>query len=77
MVAQGKPDPESFLLASSKIGISPEHCLVIEDGMSGMQAAETGGMKCIGLVKDLNKSYPTRNVVTSLSEITQDYIAQI
>ncbi len=77
MVSKGKPNPESFLLASSKIEIPPEYCLVIEDGISGMQAAKTGGMKCIGLVEDLNKSYPTKNLVTSLSEITQDYINQI
>ena len=77
MVKKGKPDPESFLLASSKIQINPKNCLVIEDGISGMQAAVAGGMKCIGLVKDTNKSYPTKNLVISLSEITQDYINQI
>lgn len=77
MVKKGKPDPESFLLASSKIQINPKNCLVIEDGVSGMQAAVAGGMKCIGLVSDTNKSYPTKNLVVSLSEITQDYINQI
>ncbi len=77
MVKKGKPDPESFLLASSKINVSPDYCLVIEDGVSGMQAAKAGGMKCIGLVKDINQSYPTKNLVTSLSEITLEYINQI
>ncbi|MFC2136336.1 HAD family hydrolase, partial [Bacteroidota bacterium] len=77
MVSKGKPNPESFLLASSKINVPSEYCLVIEDGVSGMQAAQTGGMKCIGLVKNINKTYPTKNLVTSLSEITQDYINQI
>lgn len=77
MVTKGKPNPESFLLAASKIKIPPENCLVIEDGISGMQAAITGGMKCIGLVKDKNKIYPTKNLVLSLSEITPDYINNI
>ena len=77
MVSKGKPNPESFLLASSKIEIPSEYCLVIEDGVSGMQAAKAGGMKCIGLVRNLSKSYPTKNLVTSLSEITQEYINQI
>ncbi len=77
MVVKGKPNPESFLLASSKIKISPEKCLVIEDGVSGMKAAIAGGMKCIGLVKDKNKVYPTKYLITSLSEITLDYINQI
>ena len=77
MVSKGKPDPESFLLASSKIRIPPEYCLVIEDGVSGMQAAISGGMKCIGLVVDCSKSFPTKNLITSLLEITPDYINRI
>ena len=77
MVTKGKPDPESFLLASSKIKIPPENCLVIEDGISGMKAAIAGGMKCIGLVENKEKLYPTKNLVTSLSEITIEYIGQI
>jgi HAD superfamily hydrolase (TIGR01509 family) len=77
MVKYGKPNPESFLLASLKIRIPPQNCLVIEDGVSGMQAAITGRMKCIGLVADCSQSYPTKNLVTSLSEINQDYLTQI
>lgn len=74
MVSKGKPDPEIFLLAASKINIAPEHCLVIEDGRSGMTAAIAGNMKCIGLVPDRNGSYPTQNLIESLSEITDEYI---
>jgi HAD superfamily hydrolase (TIGR01509 family) len=77
MVAKGKPDPESFLLAASKIEINPENCLVIEDGISGMEAAKRGGMYCVGLVENINESYPTENLVVSLSEITQDYLNKI
>ncbi|MCK5641893.1 MAG: HAD family phosphatase [Gammaproteobacteria bacterium] len=77
MVSKGKPNPESFLLAASKIKVTPEKCLVIEDGVSGMEAAKSANMKCIGLVNDKNKSYPTENLVVSLSEITQNYLEQI
>lgn len=77
MVKKGKPDPESFLLAAAKINIAPENCLVIEDGVSGMQAAIIANMKCIGLVKDKNKKYPTKHLVSNLSEITLNYINNI
>lgn len=70
MVQRGKPDPESFLLASKKIGIPPEECLVFEDGISGMQAAINANMKCIGLVKTKGGGYPTQHLVTSLREVT-------
>ncbi len=77
MVSRGKPDPESFLLAASKINILPEECLVIEDGISGMLAAKTANMKCIGLVKDTKLSYPTENTILSLDEISKDYLENI
>ncbi|MBU1202124.1 MAG: HAD family hydrolase [Nanoarchaeota archaeon] len=77
MVSKGKPDPESFLLAASKIKVSPEDCLVIEDGISGMKAAKTAGMYCIGLVKDKKAVYPTKNLVTSLFEVTSEYISNL
>lgn len=77
MVSRGKPDPESFLLAASKIDISPEYCLVIEDGFSGMQAAKSGGMKCVGLVTNMSKTYPTKNLVSTLSEITPEYLSTL
>lgn len=77
MVSKGKPDPESFLLAASKINIDPENCLVIEDGISGMIAAKEGGMCCVGLVSNKNEDFPTKNLVLSLSEITKNYLEEI
>lgn len=77
MVSKGKPDPESFLLTASKINIPPENCLVIEDGISGMQAAKNGHMYCIGLVQNKDEDCPTKNLVLSLSEINSDYLDNI
>ncbi len=45
----GKPDPAVFLEAARLIGISPEHCVVIEDAVSGVDAAKRAGMKCIAV----------------------------
>ena len=47
-VEHGKPAPDIFLAAASQIGISPAHCLVIEDSRNGVQAAKSAGMRCIG-----------------------------
>jgi|SRR3989344_642503 len=49
-VAHGKPAPDVFLLAAKRIDIEPQSCLVIEDGVSGMIAAEKAGMKSIALL---------------------------
>jgi HAD superfamily hydrolase (TIGR01509 family) len=39
-----KPDPEAFLLAASRLGVTPETCLVFEDTEMGIQAARAAGM---------------------------------
>jgi HAD superfamily hydrolase (TIGR01549 family) len=49
MVARGKPHPDIFLFAASKLGVSPDQCLVIEDSAGGIQAAVAAGMTAVGL----------------------------
>jgi beta-phosphoglucomutase family hydrolase len=46
-VARGKPAPDMFLLAAQRMGVPPEECLVFEDGLLGIQAAEAAGMKTV------------------------------
>jgi len=48
-VTKGKPDPECFLLAASRLGVEPENCIVIEDSTAGVDAAKSAGMKCIAI----------------------------
>ena len=76
VLQKGKPDPEGFLKGSQVINIAPENCLVIEDGIPGMQSAQRAGMHCLGLVKDLNYNYPTKVLTTSLKNITLDQLNQ-
>jgi HAD superfamily hydrolase (TIGR01509 family) len=44
---KGKPDPEGFLLAASRLGVAPEQCLVFEDTAMGIQAAQAAGMASV------------------------------
>jgi beta-phosphoglucomutase-like phosphatase (HAD superfamily) len=46
-VPRGKPEPDIFLLAAKKMGVSPERCLVFEDGAPGILAAERAGMRAV------------------------------
>jgi HAD superfamily hydrolase (TIGR01509 family) len=41
---RGKPDPEAFLMAAQRLGVSPELCLVFEDTQMGVDAAKAAGM---------------------------------
>jgi len=65
-VQHKKPDPELFLLAAERIGISPAKCVVIEDAPNGVAAAKAAGAKCIAVT----------NTVTAAELIDTDIICQ-
>jgi sugar-phosphatase len=48
-VTNGKPHPEPYLRGAQLLGAKPEDCLVIEDAPAGIQSAQAGGMKVVGL----------------------------
>ncbi|MDP3342568.1 HAD family phosphatase [Frigidibacter sp.] len=45
MVTHGKPAPDLFLLAATRMGAEPSRCLVIEDSLNGIRAAHAAGMR--------------------------------
>ncbi|MCL1863324.1 MAG: HAD family hydrolase [Defluviitaleaceae bacterium] len=46
-VSEGKPNPEIYLRAAEKAGVSPAQCIAIEDAPAGVEAAKAAGMVCI------------------------------
>lgn len=48
MVERGKPDPGLFLLAADAMGFDPADCVVIEDGVLGVEAGRAAGMRVLG-----------------------------
>jgi HAD superfamily hydrolase (TIGR01509 family) len=47
LVARGKPAPDLFLYAAEKMGYQPQDCIVIEDAVSGIEAAKAAQMPVI------------------------------
>ena len=70
-VKLGKPNPDIFLKAAEKIGVSPEYCLVLEDSQAGIQAAYSAGMKVI-CIPDLK--YPTEEFVKKATAIKESLL---
>lgn len=44
-----KPAPDIFLAAAKKFGFEPPECIVFEDAVNGITAAESGGIMSIGI----------------------------
>lgn len=51
-VSKPKPNPETFLKAANLMQVSPENCVVFEDGNTGIEAATTAGMFVINVLED-------------------------
>jgi len=47
-VAHGKPAPDLFLHAASRMGVKPDDCVVVEDSPLGVAAANAAGMTVFG-----------------------------
>lgn len=55
----GKPAPDGFLLAASKLGVAPQHCLVFEDTELGIEAATAAGMQSVLVAQPVRENYGT------------------
>jgi beta-phosphoglucomutase family hydrolase len=45
--ARGKPFPDPFLEAARRLKVPPADCVVFEDSLLGVRAAEAAGMECV------------------------------
>ena len=70
-VHRGKPDPEVYLLAASRVGVSPDRCIVVEDAVAGVEGARRAGMRSIG-VSHNGVHLPADVVVSSLDLLGRD-----
>lgn len=50
-----KPDPKIYLHAAEKMGFSPDECAVVEDSISGVKAAKSGGFDVFVLANGNNQ----------------------
>lgn len=54
LVEHAKPDPEIFLKVAELLGELPEHCMVLEDSINGVEAGIRGGFYTV-MVPDLTQ----------------------
>jgi len=52
-VAHGKPAPDIFLRTAELLEVSPKECCVIDDSVSGVEAAVAAGMTAVAITNSL------------------------
>jgi HAD superfamily hydrolase (TIGR01509 family) len=69
-VTNGKPDPEIYNLAISRLNIKPEECVIVEDNDIGLKAARASGAHVLKVetVHDVNFD----NITAFIKEIERD-----
>ncbi len=75
-IENSKPDPEVFLLAAKNVGVPPSHCIVVEDAVTGIEAARRAGMKALGI--GTKSRLPNADIVVAdLSAISIDELLNL
>lgn len=75
-VQKAKPNPEVFLIAAEKLQKEPENCIVFEDSVAGIEAANNAKMISIGIgEKEVLKA--ADYIFADFTEIDIDFIKNI
>jgi len=75
-VTKAKPDPEVFLLAAKQLGVNANDCIVFEDAVAGIEAANSAKMISIGIGDDKVLSEAQFNF-KDFTEITTSFIKEL
>jgi HAD superfamily hydrolase (TIGR01509 family) len=73
-VARGKPAPDVYLEAASRLGVDPARCVAVEDSTNGIRAAAAAGMAVVGVPM---RAFPPAPDALALAGVTVDGIAQV
>ena len=78
-ITKGKPDPQVFLTAASRVGIKPENCIVFEDAVLGVTAARRAKMLCVGIDRynEPDRLKGADLVVDDLKEVNYDKLLSL
>jgi HAD superfamily hydrolase (TIGR01509 family) len=78
--ARGKPFPDGYLLAATRLDVAPAECLVLEDSTAGIRAARAAGCKVIGVRAGNFARQPqdeADRVVDTLVDVTDAIMASL
>lgn len=75
-VSTAKPDPEVFLIGAQKLNLKPEQCVVFEDAIAGVEAANRAAMLSIGIGDKITLKEADFNF-NNLTEIPENFFSEM
>ena len=75
-VTKAKPNPEVFIKAASEIGALSEDCIVFEDSIAGIQAANAAGMISVG-IGDKKILFEADYVFRDFTEMSNEFLTEL
>ena len=77
-VTQTKPDPEGYLKAATLLDVEIENCLILEDSLTGVKAAQASGAKVIAVPHLVHiESNSQTKVIKSLNELNYKILKEL
>ena len=73
-VPRGKPAPDVFHEAASRLGVEPARCAAVEDSSNGLRAAHAAGMRVLALP---NPHYPPAPDALALADVVLGSLAEL
>ncbi|MHB8206804.1 MAG: HAD family hydrolase [Mucilaginibacter sp.] len=78
-VTKGKPNPQIFLKTAEELNADPANCVVFEDSLAGIKAANAAGMKVVGITTShkADQLQPSNLVIDDYSTLTVQKLAAL
>jgi HAD superfamily hydrolase (TIGR01509 family) len=76
-VQNKKPAPDIFLAVAERLGLHPQECVVVEDAINGIQAAQAAGMRCVAVAQTFppERLYEADRIRNRIEDITLSDLA--
>ena len=74
-------DPEIYLTAAAKLGLSADECVVFEDAEAGIEAAKRAGMKVVALATTFDRAFLENTdadlIINDFRDITVEQLREL
>jgi beta-phosphoglucomutase family hydrolase len=81
MIHRGKPDPEIYLTAAERVGVTPARCVVFEDAFAGIEAGLRAGMAVVAVATTHTRDELTDTgaalIINDFTEITVEQVQSL